>query len=136
MLQIQLSLLFVNVRSVTLMIRMGCLVLFVMATVCEISKCEPILKPSFVIDVSDSLTAAPVTLGLKGTVQAGALVDTFLVHGNQLFYTQTYRPGTYQIRIDATNYRTWSRDGVRLRMTADGCHIETVELSARMVPLQ
>jgi hypothetical protein len=111
------------------------LLLLICISGCE-HKCEPILKSSFSIYATDSLTAAPVTEGLQGTIQSGAFNATLSTHGNFLWYTQKYRPGTYLVRISATHYRTWSRDGVRLRMTADECHIETVHLSVRMVPIQ
>ena len=62
----------------------------------------------------------------------GSFRAEMMSHGNRLFYTETYRPGWYEIIVRATGYREWRATNVRLRMEADGCHVELVKLVAKL----
>ena len=99
---------------------------------CEESKCETILKPSFEVTAVDSVTSAAVIDGLSGSLVDGSFRAEMMSHGNRLFYTETYRPGRYDITVRANGYREWRATNVRLRMEADGCHIELVKLVAKL----
>ncbi|MEL7362448.1 MAG: hypothetical protein AAFN13_10270 [Bacteroidota bacterium] len=45
------------------------------------------------------------------------------------------RPGTYTVSVDANGYQPWVRSNVEVGETPDGCHVETVLLDARLLPL-
>jgi len=44
------------------------------------------------------------------------------------------RPGVYTITVRKSGYADWTRAGVAVGMTADGCHVSGVHLDAALVP--
>lgn len=42
------------------------------------------------------------------------------------------RPGSYRIEVTASGYATWTMSNVRVE--DDACHVQTVELTPRLVP--
>jgi hypothetical protein len=64
---------------------------------------------------SDSLRAHGVTEG--GALVSRAAADE--------------REGTYLVEVSHPGYANWEQDGVRV--SSDGCHVETAHLQARLV---
>ena len=84
------------------------------------------------VEVQDSLTAGPPGSTPTGTLTDGQYRETMESHGDQFLYGGGERPGTYEVEVRTEGYRPWRVEGVEAGH--DGCHVERVELLARMVP--
>jgi hypothetical protein len=100
--------------------------------VCTLS-IEPALRVSFV----DSMTARPIVTESKAVVVDGTYADTAIADRSPdatIAILAMERPGIYRVEAIADGYRTWVKDGVRVR--EGECHVETVEIEALMQPLE
>ena len=84
------------------------------------------------VEVQDSLTGQPPGSTPIGILTEGQYRETMESHGDQFLYGGGERPGTYEVEVRSEGYRTWRIEGVEAGH--DGCHVENVELLARMVP--
>lgn len=84
------------------------------------------------VEVQDSLTSGPPGSKPIGILTEGQYRETMESYGNQLLQGGGERPGIYEVEVRAEGYRPWRIEGVRAGH--DGCHVENVELLARMVP--
>ncbi|MYB05748.1 MAG: hypothetical protein F4Y24_05275 [Gemmatimonadetes bacterium] len=87
------------------------------------------------VTVRDSTTGELLTSDPTGVLTDGVYRETMEAIGPGSLWGAPERPGTYDIEITAQGYRPWNRQGVEVVMDRDGCHVETVELEARMVAL-
>ena len=97
--------------------------------------CTADARPGIVIEVSDSVTGAPITRGYTVIVAEGAYRDSvsFPLEGPLPYPVfAVERRGTYTVTVRADGYADWIRTGVRV--TADECHVRTVALAARLRP--
>lgn len=98
--------------------------------------CTTDVRPALRVDVRDSSTNAPAGAGALIVARDGAFADTVLVPahaaGASPYHLAHERAGTYAVTVERDGYRPWSRTGVRV--TKDGCHVRTVELTARLQP--
>lgn len=85
------------------------------------------------VEVRDSLTGGPPGSTPVGTLSDGQYRETMESHGDQFLYGGGERPGTYAVEVEAEGYRPWRIEDVEAGH--DGCHVENVEVLARMVPL-
>ncbi len=85
------------------------------------------------ISVTDAVSAAPVE-GVAAEIRDGAWVDpNVTVLGNTVMGAGE-RPGVYMVTVRKSGYADWTRSGVTVRMTSDGCHVDPVRLDAALVP--
>jgi len=93
--------------------------------------CAAPLAFAVVIAVNDSISGASVADSARGVVQSGSDVDSLhltyppprLAGGTQL--------GTYQVIVDRTGYREWTRNNVVVSQREGPCNvIESVQLTA------
>lgn len=93
------------------------------------------------ITVVDSVTRAGIGAGATLILQEGAYRDSVTFPADQPYYNSTplwgfasaEREGTYDVRVRRPGYQLWERRGVRV--TSDQCHVNTVELEARLQAL-
>jgi D-serine deaminase-like pyridoxal phosphate-dependent protein len=99
-------------------------------TACDVfgpKDCDLRAYPAIMVAIRDSLTDVPVTEGVRVIARDGTYADTA---DFRVFGLAHERPGTYTVTVEKDGYQTWSRTGVRVR---DGeCHVQTVELTARL----
>ena len=111
------------------------------AVLAAVSGCEssPVLpgcpdigsSPAVTVEAIDSDTAAPVTVGLAGTLADGDYLETMINHsGNRLSGVRD-RPGRYTVVVSADGYEPWAQSG--LVVTQGHCQLEGPSLTARMV---
>lgn len=98
--------------------------------------CTTDFRYGVVVEVRDSATGAPAADGARLIARDGAYADT----SDQLPFTEPLilqaageRGGTYHLTVQKSNYREWTRTGVRVR--EDGCHVVPVRLVAPLQPV-
>lgn len=79
---------------------------------------DPIVADSIVVITTDGAYADTIRLSMPVLVS----IPQVRVRGE--------RAGTYRVQVTATGYAPWVREGVRV--VDEGCHIRTVDLTARM----
>ena len=90
------------------------------------------------VQVQDSLTGAWIASGATLIVREGTFVDSVTAPGNRPQEDQFpllaagERPGTYDVLVRREGYRPWSRSDIRVR--SGTCHVERVNLIARLQP--
>jgi hypothetical protein len=116
-------------------LRLFCCALLVALTGCELldaKACTDISIPGIRVTVLDSLTGNPLNTGdVHVVVQDGTYADSTRATEAWLAYDRT---GTYTVQVIAPGYRLWQRSNIRVRKEESGCHVETVDLLARLQP--
>lgn len=96
--------------------------------------CTAEAVPGLVIEVRDADAGELTADDVLGIARDGSFVDTlevFALAPDMLeLYGAVERSGRYDITISKPGYQTWQRDNVRV--TADECHVRTVELEVRL----
>ena len=88
------------------------------------------------VTVQDSVTGAPAASGAQLIARDGAYADTVTVPpaaedpDNWVLQAAGERPGVYTVTVRKAGFLAWERTGVVV--TADDCHVRTVELTARL----
>ena len=100
-----------------------------------IGVCTDQLVYGIEVTVRDSTTGELLGVDPTGVLRDGSYRETMEPAGTSRLWGAPERPGTYDVEITAQGYRTWNRQGVEVEMERSGCHVETVELEARMVAL-
>lgn len=102
----------------------------------DIGACTASVEPGLIITVQDSIDGSPQADGAAGVAVDGAFVDSlrpgsydmnFVLLG---FRAADERPGRYTVRVEKPGYLVWEQAGVRV--TGGECHVNTVELTARL----
>jgi len=98
--------------------------------------CELHVVPAIIVDITDSVTGALLAEQASGEVRDGDYVDSL----QPKRWTKDWimasraaaeeRPGTYEVTVMHHGYAPWSIKGVKVNR--DECHVETVELKARL----
>jgi hypothetical protein len=89
------------------------------------------------VEVHDSLTNAKLTANnLSGHIYEAStsftgMLNPFNANG-ALEYLGADRPGTYDVVVDATGYKTWTQKGVAFILGTDNCGVTPVELTAKL----
>lgn len=105
------------------------------ANACEV--CTSELRAGISVTIVDGTTGGPL-LEEHVTVTATEGTYTETVHppilpGSPRTAGLVHeRTGTYRVEVEATGYATWVASEVRVSETDDGCHVETVGLTARL----
>ncbi len=85
--------------------------------------------PGIVATTADKGTGTPLNTVAVLVARDGSYVDSAVVEERGVAWE---RPGTYEVHIRAPGYRDWIKPGVRVR--TDGCHVQTVSISASLEP--
>ena len=85
------------------------------------------------IRVLDGATGEGAAVGSEGTITEGEYVEELQVFGDDTMIGAGERAGTYDIRIVKQSYEEWTAS--RVTVTADECHVQTVNLQANLVPI-
>jgi hypothetical protein len=117
----------------------GLLLLVLGAAACSPSgpNCDLQALPGILLTLTDAPSGAPpASSGAEITVSAaGGYVESITVEGIQVPGPHTLaeeRAGVYEVVVTAEGYQEWSASSVRVRQGV--CHVETVELTAALVP--
>jgi len=101
--------------------------------------CTAQFVPGISIRVVDAETGLPAACGTIAVVTAGtysaAMDDACELsrswpQESAWLWGAWERPGVYAVSLERPGYRPWSRAG--LVVTADECHVQTIELEARL----
>lgn len=84
------------------------------------------------VEVRDSLTGQPAAAGATGVAAEGAYADTLDAFSATSLAGAYERAGTYTVTVRKPGYREWRLTGVTV--TSDACHVQPVQLQARLVP--
>jgi hypothetical protein len=101
--------------------------------------CTADVRPALAVTVVDAVSGAPRAGEALAVARDDRYSDTlrvngFLGDGTPIALTGAdERPGTYDLTVEHAGYRTWSATNVRV--TSNTCHVQTVELTARLEPL-
>ena len=92
--------------------------------------CTMEARAGLTVEVLDSATQAPATLGATIIARSATVTDSTpgpaTAEGTVgLAYE---RPGTYTVTVTKPGYRGWSRSGISV--TADQCHVHPVKVTA------
>lgn len=93
--------------------------------------CTADFRMAIVVAVRDSITGEPRATGAAGVVRDGAYTDS-LRGANLTLSGAPERAGTYTVTIERPGYHTWSVGGIQV--TRNACHVNTAQLTARLVP--
>ena len=98
--------------------------------------CTAVVRPAVEVRVVDSLSGAPLSGSTSLILRDGTFRDSMTTPGdaatNYLRGTPASheRAGVYLVRVRRAGYATWERANVRV--TADVCHVQTVELEVQL----
>ena len=95
--------------------------------------CTSEARFGIVVTVRDSVTGNVVPGPVVVTARDGSYAETAgppFSNGVDSFVLAVERKGRYDVSVQAPDYRTWVRTGVQV--TADECHVHTVQLQARL----
>lgn len=97
------------------------------------SVCTLISVPALEVFLQDADTDEPVTdEDARVLVVDDSFATELETHGGGVFRGPYERPGRYTITAISPGYEPWGREDVLVR--SDHCHVQTVELAARLVP--
>ena len=116
------------------------ILLTIAASACDLLDDPVICTDNFVwglhVMVQDSLTGEPAAAGAQLIARDGAYADTATVPpaaeepDSWVLRAAGERPGVYSVTVRKEGFFPWERTGVVV--TADECHVRTVELTARL----
>ena len=96
--------------------------------------CTEIAMAGIVVEVTSAATGGPLGDGSVMTLRDGSYSETVdLVSGNALLGAWE-RPGTYDVSVARAGFDTWTRNGVVVEESDDGCHVVQVVLQAALQP--
>ena len=99
--------------------------------------CTTSVEPGVVVEIRDAVDDAPLAAGAAAWVREGTFSDSLRAYGvteSGALLSRAgadEREGTYEVRVNHPGYATWEQSSVRV--TGDGCHVETVQLQARLL---
>jgi hypothetical protein len=121
-----------------LLLRLLLLACVVTASACG-EACDLVLKAGIVVNLIDGATGNPLPGDATVTATEGSYTETVNppappapTAGSRIVFLANERPGTYRVEVQAPGYVTWIATNVRV--THDGCHVETVQLTAELQP--
>ncbi len=99
--------------------------------------CTAEFRFGIVVRVVDSVSSADAAAGATVVIRDGAYVDSLPAPPDQSFPGASFagageRAGTYTVTVTKAGYRPWARNGVVV--TRNECHVNTVQLEARLQP--
>ena len=89
--------------------------------------CAEEARPGLLVSVRDSVSGAAVSEA-RVIARTGTTADTSSGAFNGLYPLAYEKAGIYQVVVEHTGYRTWTRANVHV--TRDECHVQTVSLTA------
>ena len=113
-----------------------CLVALALAAACD---CDESIQYAIQLTMVDSISGEPVVAEITAVASDGSFSDgvTYTAEQAEAFDAEMSfareRAGTYQVEVTADGYQPWVMTGVNVM--ADECHVETVQLMARLQPI-
>ena len=89
--------------------------------------CTTEARPGLSVTVRDSITSAAI-LDARVIARMGTTADTAEGPFDGTYSLAYEKAGTYDVVVEHTSYRPWSRTNVRV--TRGECHVETVSVTA------
>src|SRR4051812_30670402 len=102
--------------------------------------CTADVRAGISIRVFDAVTGNPAACGARATVTAPGFSETEQPIGgtacrDDFGIGAVYeRPGTYSVVVSKAGYQDFHADNIVVGKTADGCHVITVAVDARLSP--
>lgn len=100
------------------------------------TKCTAVGVPALSVGAVDSTTAAVLmTNQIRISASEGGYSDSRTLAQmtpDDRVSLALERQGTYKVDIVANGYHEWSRQGIRVDRTDDGCHVKTVDIVGRL----
>ncbi len=99
--------------------------------------CTASVEPAVIVEIRDAVDDTPRAAGAAGWVREGTFSDSLRAYGGTGDGTLVSRAaadereGTYLVEVSHAGYADWQQRGVRV--SSDGCHVETARLQARLV---
>ena len=95
--------------------------------------CTAEARAGIIVHVRAESDGAPSADGAVMRIREGSFVQVVdqTIDGLTLFGA-TERKGVYVVSVEKAGFETWARNDVRVEQTADGCHVITVQLEARL----
>jgi hypothetical protein len=116
----------------------------ILPTLLALSACNPLepctleLRPGILLTVVDARSGGPVAGEVTATVTDGSYTETVEVPesgpGPRVAGLAFGRPGTYGVEVRSSGFRPWMERDVRV--SENRCHVETVDLTARLEPAE
>jgi hypothetical protein len=104
--------------------------------------CDAYASMSLDIGIADARTGAPAATGASIIVVGPAFNDSMTFSPSEAGDTRRYRAweseagaGRYTITVRKPGYQTWTRTGIPLRESGRCDHVQTVALTAALVPI-
>lgn len=99
------------------------------------TNCTDIALAGLAISIVDIETGSPIVADdVRVEVRDGLFVEVAEGSSNELDLAMAFeRTGRYEIHVTAAGYLPWDTTGVRVRRTDDGCHVNTVTVTAALV---
>ena len=100
--------------------------------------CTTSVEPGVVVEIRDAADDAPLAASAAGSVREGAFSDSLRPYGvteSGALLSRAgadERDGSYLVEVSHAGYVTWRQSDVRV--SSDGCHVETAHLQALLVP--
>lgn len=96
--------------------------------------CDANLQAGIVVSLIDGTTGNPLVGDVAVTATEGSYTETVnpqpVPAGPRTAALAFERPGIYRVEVQAPGYVTWVATNVRV--IHDGCHVETVQLTAEL----
>jgi hypothetical protein len=94
--------------------------------------CTEEARPGIRLIVVDSATGAGLALATVAVARDNGFVDTLKKATDSVMFGAYERGGRYHIDVSRDYYLSWSIDGVEVAQGV--CHVQTVTITARLVP--
>jgi hypothetical protein len=107
-------------------------------------ECDLVARPALLVQVRDSITGADITRWSTAVARDGEYVDTSsaqmrippdLKMGPPRLPLAYRRPASYTLLVHRPGYHSWRRPGIRVQLDSLGCGVETVDVTARLLPV-
>lgn len=116
------------------------LLLAMLSSACALfpeAECTPTAVPAIRVRVVDASTGANIAPGATVVVSDGAFTETWTIpddptRNDEGVAAALERPGIYRVVVSRERYRPW--DQSKLRATEGRCHVNTIAVTARLVP--
>ena len=98
--------------------------------------CTDEARPAIVITVLDSASGMAAGKDARIVAKAGTFVDSvpgmWTASSDGPFALAHEHAGTYTLTVSKTGFLDWTRSGIVV--TADQCHVKTVQVTAKLQP--
>ena len=97
-------------------------------------RCDPVRLFGIRAFVRDSASGDGVARAALAVIRDGTFQDSLTTVSDSVKVGADERAGTYQLEVSAPDYQTWTRNGIVV-VQASECHVQTVDVTVRLVPV-